>query len=40
MLEVRDLSVFYGRPRAVEKASANVSMGEIVVMLGSNGAGK
>ena len=40
MLEVRNLSVFYGRHRAVEKASANISMGEIVVMLGSNGAGK
>src|SRR6187401_2932441 len=40
MLEVKNLSVFYGRHRAVEKASANISMGEIVVMLGSNGAGK
>jgi branched-chain amino acid transport system ATP-binding protein len=40
MLEVKNLSVFYGRHRAVEKASATVSMGEIVVMLGSNGAGK
>ena len=40
MLEVRNLSVFYGRHRAVENASATVSMGEIVVMLGSNGAGK
>src|SRR5262245_5753637 len=40
MLEVKNLSVFYGRHRAVEKASAIVSMGEIVVMLGSNGAGK
>ena len=40
MLEVQNLSVFYGRHRAVEKVSANISMGEIVVMLGSNGAGK
>src|SRR5262245_2589377 len=40
MLEVKNLSVFYGRHRAVEKAAATVSMGEIVVMLGSNGAGK
>jgi branched-chain amino acid transport system ATP-binding protein len=40
MLEVKNLSVFYGRHRAVENASAKVSMGEIVVMLGSNGAGK
>jgi len=40
MLEVKNLSVFYGRHRAVENASATISMGEIVVMLGSNGAGK
>ena len=40
MLEVRELSVFYGRHRAVEKASLNVAKGEIVVMLGANGAGK
>lgn len=40
MLEVKNLSVFYGRHRAVENASATVSVGEIVVMLGSNGAGK
>ncbi len=40
MLEVRNLSVFYGRHRAVENVSATVSMGEIVVMLGANGAGK
>lgn len=40
MLEVRNLSVFYGRHRAVEKASLTVSKGEIVVMLGANGAGK
>ena len=40
MLEVRNLSVFYGRHRAVENVAVTVSMGEIVVMLGSNGAGK
>src|SRR5262245_47967673 len=40
MLESRNLSVFYGRHRAVENASVTVSAGEIVVMLGSNGAGK
>ena len=40
MLEVRDLSVFYGRHRAVDKASLMVAEGEIVVMLGANGAGK
>jgi branched-chain amino acid transport system ATP-binding protein len=40
MLELRNLSVFYGRHRAVENVAVTVSMGEIVVMLGSNGAGK
>jgi branched-chain amino acid transport system ATP-binding protein len=32
--------VFYGLHRAVENASVTVSSGEIVVMLGANGAGK
>ena len=40
MLECRNLSVFYGRHRAVENVSVKVSAGEIVVMLGANGAGK
>ncbi len=40
MLECRDVSVFYGRHRAVENVSVTVSTHEIVVMLGANGAGK
>ena len=40
MLEVKNLSVFYGRHRAVENVSATIAVGEIVVMLGANGAGK
>ncbi len=40
VLEVRELSVFYGRHRAVETASLTVAKGEIVVLLGANGAGK
>jgi branched-chain amino acid transport system ATP-binding protein len=40
MLEVNNVSVFYGRHRAVENVSVKVSTGEIVVMLGANGAGK
>jgi branched-chain amino acid transport system ATP-binding protein len=40
MLESRNLSVFYGRHRAVENVSVTISTGEIVVMLGANGAGK
>ena len=40
MLETKDLSVYYGRHRAVDGASVSVDKGEIVVMLGANGAGK
>jgi branched-chain amino acid transport system ATP-binding protein len=40
MLESRGISVFYGRHRALEDVSLTVSKGEIVVMLGANGAGK
>jgi branched-chain amino acid transport system ATP-binding protein len=40
MLETRNLSVFYGRHRAVEEVSVTVGANEIVVMLGANGAGK
>ena len=40
MLEISGLSVFYGQHRAVEDVSMTVSRGEIVVMLGANGAGK
>lgn len=40
MLEAKNVSVFYGRHRALENVSASVSKGEIVVMLGANGAGK
>lgn len=40
MLETKQLSVFYGRHRAVEDVSVTVSTGEVVVMLGANGAGK
>lgn len=40
MLEARNVSVFYGRHRALENVSATVSKGEIVIMLGANGAGK
>jgi branched-chain amino acid transport system ATP-binding protein len=40
MLEARNVSVFYGRHQALEKVSATISQGEIVVMLGANGAGK
>ena len=40
MLEVSRLSVSYGRHRALDEVSLGVSPGEIVVILGANGAGK
>lgn len=39
-LEVHNLSVTYGKHRALEDASITVRPGEIVVILGANGAGK
>jgi branched-chain amino acid transport system ATP-binding protein len=40
MLELRDLSVHYGRIHALRAVSLRVGSGEIVAVLGSNGAGK
>ncbi|MDO5033363.1 MAG: ABC transporter ATP-binding protein [Eubacteriales bacterium] len=40
LLEVSNLSVNYGHIQAVENASFNVELGEIVTLIGSNGAGK
>jgi branched-chain amino acid transport system ATP-binding protein len=40
MLETRNLSVFYGRHKALENVSVQVNKGEICVVLGANGAGK
>ncbi len=40
MLEVRDLNVFYGNIHAIHDVSFNVREGEIVTMIGANGAGK
>jgi branched-chain amino acid transport system ATP-binding protein len=39
-LEVRDLNVRYGRVQAVRGVSLSVESGEIVAVLGANGAGK
>jgi len=40
LLEVNNLTVYYGTVRALEKASFFVNSGEIVAMIGPNGAGK
>ena len=40
MLEVARMSVHYGKHRAVDDVSLKVGAGEIVVILGANGAGK
>ena len=39
MLDVHQLSVSYGKHMALDAVSLTVGRGEIVVMLGANGAG-
>ena len=40
MLEVKDLSVYYGVIQAIRGISFEVNQGEIVTLIGANGAGK
>jgi branched-chain amino acid transport system ATP-binding protein len=40
MLEVKGLSVSYGKHRALQSVDLRVEVGELVVILGANGAGK
>ncbi len=40
LLEIRDLSVRYGAVRAVHRVSLKVAEGEVVALVGANGAGK
>ncbi len=40
LLEVKDLTVYYGKALALDRISLHVEQGEIVAMVGANGAGK
>jgi branched-chain amino acid transport system ATP-binding protein len=40
LLEIKDLKVHYGKAKAVEGVSLNVQEGEVVSIVGANGAGK
>jgi branched-chain amino acid transport system ATP-binding protein len=40
MLEVQDISTFYGNIQALKGVTLHVDQGEIVTLIGSNGAGK
>ena len=40
LLEVKDLHVSYGEIKAIRGINFNINQGEIVTIIGSNGAGK
>ena len=40
MLDVKDINVYYGAIHAVRNVSLEVNAGEIVSLIGANGAGK
>ena len=40
MLEIQNINSFYGKIHALKDVSINVEKGEIVTIIGANGAGK
>ena len=40
MLKVNDINVYYGKIHALKGISLDVKQGEIVALIGANGAGK
>ncbi len=40
MLNIRDLSVYYGDAQALDRVALDVGAGEVVALVGANGAGK
>ena len=40
MLEIKDLNVYYGVIHAIKNVSFEVNQGEIIALIGANGAGK
>ncbi len=40
LLELKEVSAFYGRIQALRNVTLEVDQGEVVALIGSNGAGK